>query len=385
MLNVMFVQGGAELAGAERVLLALLRHLDHRRVHPVVAFLARGPVVDLVDEAGADVVLLPESGRLRHAHRIPGVVGELAWTAQERGIDLIQATGEKMSVYGGWAARRAGVPGVFWLHDSPASRDGGAWLAQAAMAVTPRASVVSCSRWLGEAFAQRWRLPARPILNGIELDRLPAQGDGAALRAEFGWPEDTTVHTHVGRLQRWKGAEVFLRAAARVGDADPSARFLIVGGALFGREQRYAEGLPDLAASLGLEDRLRFAGHRDDALQLMASSDSIVHCSLRPDPFPTVVLEASCLGVPIVATRTRGPEEVIEHGRTGLLVAPGDADDLASNLLRLADPATRQRLGSTARREGLVRFRAQRMATEFTDHWTELVGGARPVDREVSA
>lgn len=380
MINVLLVQGSAELAGAERVLLALLRHLDRDRTRPVVAFLADGPVVDLVVEADVEVRRLAPVGRVRDFRNARAVVGALEEEIRTTGSHLVQATGEKMALYASVAARRAHRPSVAWLHDSPASRhEPAAALVQAVLALAPTSSVITCSRWLADAFNRRLRLGATAIPNGIELDRLPTPTSGRSrLLAAADFPGDAVVLGHVGRLEAWKGADVFLRAAAEV--RDPMARFAVVGGALFGRDQAYARSLPALAAELGLGDRVWFSGHRDDALELMSGMDAVVHCSTRADPFPTVVLEGMALGRVIVATRTRGPEEAITHDTTGLLVSPGDAGELAAVLGDiLRRPDQRRRLGTAARRHAVERFDAARMAQEFQTHWCALVDRtARP-------
>lgn len=377
-MRVLFVQGAAERAGAERVLLALLRHLDRSVVDPVVAFLADGPFIDEVAECGIRTVRLESPGRLRNPIHAPRVVRDIEGAARDLGVDVVQATGEKMSVYTGWASRRADrIPCVFWLHDAP-GHGPAAFAAQTAMAMSPRARVVTCSEWLAAAFSRRGVRGATPIPNGIELEHLPTptetRGGRERTLAETCWPRDSIVFTHVGRLQRWKGTETFLRAGARVTAADDRARLLVVGGALFGREQAYAEQLPHLAAQLGLGDRIHFTGYRSDALELMGASDATVHCSVRPDPFPTVVLESMALGVPIVASRTRGPEEAIRHGHTGLLTDPGDDVGLAEAMLELARSRDlRRRLGETAAVHARRRFDARRMASDFESLWSTLV------------
>lgn len=375
MIRVLFVQGAAELAGAERVLLTLLRNLDRSEVDPVVAFLARGPFVDDVRDVGVETLLLPPAGRLRDLPGLPSIVRALTRTVRESRADVVQATGEKMSILTGWAARAARRPAVFWLHDAPASRGPAGRIVQRAMSLTPHASVVACAGWLARDFSRRLRIRATAIHNGIDPDGLPRPGSAReTLTSDAGWPADAVVVGHFARLQRWKGTEVFLRAAARVAASRPEARFLIVGGALYGREDAYARSLPRLARDLGLDGLVRFTGYRADALELMGSVDAVVHSSLLPDPFPMVVLEAMALGRPLVATRTRGPEEAIDDSRTGLLVAPGDSRALAGAIDDLvASPALRRRLGDGARAAVLERFSARGMAARFEELYRTLV------------
>lgn len=371
-MKVLFVQGAAERAGAERVLLTLLGHLDRTQVHPIVAFCARGPFVGEVADAGVEVLELREVPRLRQPWRAPTAIRELAATIREVEPDVVQATGEKMAVYAGWAARLAGRPCVFWLHDSPGTSPG-ARLTQLAMAATPREAVVSCADWLARAF-RPYGLRVHAIQNGIDLSTLRAPpGARPILLEEAGWPEDAAVVGHFARLEPWKGTDVFLRAAARVARQVPEARFLVVGGSLYGRGEPYATSLPGLAEELGLAERVHFTGYRTDALDLMAGCDVVVHASRRPDPFPTVVLEGMALGLPVLATRTKGPEEQIVDGVDGLLVPPHDVSGMAGAIEALCrSPDLRSRLGRAARGAVVERFDARTMAGRFEDLYRSL-------------
>lgn len=383
MTTVLFVQGGAERAGAERVLMSILRHVDRSQVRMVVAFLADGPFVDEVREAGVEVRMLPSAGRLRDLARVPAAVRALRALIDELDPDVVQATGEKMSVYAGLACRASATPCVFWLHDSPwgpRTHGPGTLATQAAMAATPHAAVVSCARWLADEFARRYRMPGVAIPNGIELDRLPPADEVAATRDALldaaGWDPDAVVLGHFARLQKWKGTDVFLRAGADVIARHPDTRLAVVGGAMFGQDEQWAAGLPALARELGIAEQVHFTGYRSDAMALMAAVDGVVHSSLRLDPFPTVVLEGMVLGRPVVATKVRGPEESLEHGVTGMLAEPGDVASLAAAMAEVASsPERRHELGDAARATALARYDARRMAADFESFWRELVEG----------
>ena len=118
-----------------------------------------------------------------------------------------------------------------------------------------------------------------------------------------------------GRLQRWKGQDVFVEAAAEVARRHPQARFAIVGGSVFGLEPEFLEGLKRRVAELNLVDRLVFTGFRKDVAALMAACDVVCHTSRVPEPFGLVVIEAMMLGRPVIATRGGGPSEIIDSGR----------------------------------------------------------------------
>jgi glycosyltransferase involved in cell wall biosynthesis len=125
---------------------------------------------------------------------------------------------------------------------------------------------------------------------------------------------------------------------------------------------------------LGLGDKMRFLGHRPDAVSVMAAADVVVHASREPEPLGIVIMEAMALGKPVIASRTRRPEELIDDGRTGVLTAPDDVDQLAAAIDKLASavPAERARIGAAARDAFREEWSAQAMAERFASALTEI-------------
>ncbi len=172
--------------------------------------------------------------------------------------------------------------------------------------------------------------------------------DRAAARAALGVASDTPVIGWVGRLDRKKRVEDFIRAAAVVTVKRPTARFVVIGGPdAFMPE--YAQELRQLATSLGLAGRLDFLGDRSDVPALLAGLDLFVWLS-RHEGMPHVVAEAGAAGLAVIATRDNGTLEQIEHGVSGIFVPHEDPDTVAVAILQLIDnPAERRRLGSALR------------------------------------
>ncbi len=164
----------------------------------------------------------------------------------------------------------------------------------------------------------------------------------------------------VGRLIPIKGHVVLLRAFRRVLDARPDARLDIAGRGVL------EHGLKDFARELGLADAVRFVGHVSPVQRAVEESFAVVVPSLG-EGFGMVALEAMERARPVIAASIGGLEDLVREGETGLLVPPGDAEQLADAMLRLAsDPELAAAMGLEARRRAVERFPEDR-CTERTE------------------
>ncbi|MGW8182234.1 MAG: glycosyltransferase, partial [bacterium] len=94
-------------------------------------------------------------------------------------------------------------------------------------------------------------------------------------------------------VRYWKGSHIFVRAAAEVLKVLPNTIFLLVGESQFGKDQEYKQYLTELVThKLNLKDKIKFLGFRKDVYSIIAAADCLVHCPIKSDPLPTIVLEA---------------------------------------------------------------------------------------------
>lgn len=199
------------------------------------------------------------------------------------------------------------------------------------------------------------------IHNGIEPDefRATVRRSATDVRASLGIPADALVIGNSGMIKVWKGQMVLVQAMARLRDRHPNAYCLIVGGTSdsFDGDAIYLKQMQEFVASHGLTERVKFAGYQQLVAEFIQVFDIMVHTSIDPEPFSRSVLEGMTMGRPMVASRTGGTPEAIEHGVTGLLVEPGDVDGLAAELdVLIRDGALRSTLGDRARRRIDQRF-----------------------------
>ena len=181
--------------------------------------------------------------------------------------------------------------------------------------------------------------------------------DGASLRRELGMEGSGFLLVGVvGRLVPDKGGTFFLKAAARVAAEIPGARFLFAGR---GTEE---ERLREEAAALGLSERVRFLGFREDVPQVTAALDLSVLPSVDCDASSAVLKEAMALGRPVVATDIGGASEIVVHGESGLLVPPADPEAMAQAIKEILLREDRGRaMGEEGRRRVMSEFSRERL------------------------
>jgi glycosyltransferase involved in cell wall biosynthesis len=166
------------------------------------------------------------------------------------------------------------------------------------------------------------------VPSGIDLGKFDCVGDTSYLEREFGIGGSTTVIGNVAALAPHKSQADFVRAAGIIKREIPGARFFIVG------EGEVRPDLEALIGELGLERDVTLTGFRRDVLSLLSMFDCFVLSSYL-EGLCTSIMDAHVLGVPVVATRTGGVPDLVEDGRTGLLVPPRDPKELAAGVVRM--------------------------------------------------
>jgi glycosyltransferase involved in cell wall biosynthesis len=230
---------------------------------------------------------------------------------------------------------------------------------------------LAVSRDIADELVERLGWPAAKIevlYNAVDPARFEVEAP-AGLREELGAVGRPLVLT-AARLDAQKGHPFLLRALAAV----PEAVLALAGE---GPERR---ALEDLAAEVGVADRVRFLGRREDVPQLLAACDVFALPSLY-EGSSLAVLEAMAARRALVSSAIGGTDELVEDGRSGLLVPPGDAAALAAALRRLlADPELREELAANARERVERELTRERMAARVSAVYRELVGDGGLVD-----
>ncbi len=207
------------------------------------------------------------------------------------------------------------------------------------------------------------------IYNGISLDRFECEGTGN-IRNELRLCNDSKLVGMVANVRRAKGYECFIRAAKRVCETEPRARFVCVGDI----DERVAKPLRKLLDELALGDKVHFLGFRQDVPEILEALDVFV-LSSTSEGFSLATIEAMAAGKPVVVTSCGGPQEFVDHGSNGYLVPVGEADALADRISELlANPDRAAELGKRARFKVSNEFSVEQMIARYEELYEHLIG-----------
>lgn len=250
--------------------------------------------------------------------------------------DIVHCHSSKAGVVGRLAAKWAGVPTVYYTPHAYSFQS-------LEFSKTKKRLFVMIERWLGQhattailhvsegecAYARQYRL-AEPrrlkvIYNGIPDIPLP---DRATVRRSIGLPEDPVIVGVAARFNEQKDPMTFARIAGQIAQQSPDTLFVYIGdGPLLEQVRAFVE-------EHGLQERVLLPGYRDDAEFAVGAFDAYLLTSLY-EGFPYSLLEAVRAGVPVVATRTVGSDEIVIPGENGELFRVGDVQDGAEKLLQV--------------------------------------------------
>jgi UDP-glucose:(heptosyl)LPS alpha-1,3-glucosyltransferase len=216
----------------------------------------------------------------------------------------------------------------------------------------PQPEVLAVSGYMRDQILESYDVdPSRVhiVPNGIDLDAFsPAlrARHRAGARRDFGIPEEALCILIVGHNYRLKGVHMGMRQVRRLRDAGVDAHLLVAGRGTDvlqrARARRWARGL-------GISEAAHLAGVVRPVLRAFAAADVFMHPSTH-DAFGFVVLEAMATGLPPLTSPWAGAAEVVDDGRSGFVVDPGDEDSMFRRLTELTDPSARARMGAEARR-----------------------------------
>lgn len=376
-MKILFYNHTGKVSGAERVLLMILKGLERSRFEPVLLCPETGPLQTLATEVGVTCRTLPALDArftlrvdrlLKYFWSFVVVMSQLRREVKNANPDLVHANSIRSGLVATTATLGLSTKVVWQLHDllpshplSSAIRCFAFLFARAPMIAVSQSVAVN---FAGRLFSLRNRI--RVILNGIDVDRFViSEVTRAAKRAELQLSNDEFAVGIVGLITPRKGQLELLQAFKQV--PVPNAVLLIAGSAVFNRDGEYEQLLRTTVTQLGLEQRVRFLGERNDVPELMQSFDALVVNS-SGEPFGLVVVEGMAAKTPVIAASTGGIPEIIQHGRNGWLFPTRDVNALAQTITTVATHTTAE-IVAEARRTVEKRFTQDRYLKDIQEFY----------------
>ncbi len=224
-------------------------------------------------------------------------------------------------------------------------------------------AVVAVSRHTAEHLVRVEGAPpskVHVVLNGVQLERTCVNAGAAARVSNELAAGDKRLLTVPARLHPEKGHEHLFRALPALRRSSLAPFLVLIAG-----DGPSARDYRQMVSELGCSDVVRFLGFRRDLADLIAASYAVVLPSLA-EAFGIVLVEALYIGAPVIATTAGGIPEIVDDGRDGLLVSPGDPAALEQALRKLLnDPSLRERLAGAGRERVAGRFSFERMVREY--------------------
>ena len=341
-IRVVHIIAKLELGGAQECVLDLLKHLDPLRFE---TFLITGSEGILLPDAekirGLNLIIIPEFKREIRPGKDLLALGKMAailWKLRrENPRILINTDGSKAGILGRWAGWLAGIPVRIHSFHGFGFNDYQNFLVR---------SLYIFSEWITARISTRMIFVSRSNLEkargygiltgdrgviircGINQERFRKVAiDRAEKRKELGFSPESPLVGMIACLKPQKSPLDYVRVARLVKTEIPDCQFLLAGDGVL-RPQ-----MEDLVRELEMEESFRILGWRRDIPEIMKTLDLLVLTSLW-EGLPLVFIEALAAGVPIVATRVDGAEEIIEEDVNGSLCAPRDIPDLARKVIR---------------------------------------------------
>lgn len=353
--------------GAETVFIDLVTRLPKEKYRSLAVIRGKGWVYEELCRRGVVPILLDAKGSFNWRY-----LQKLVQLIRQDNVDIIQSHLLGASVYGAMAGRLTGTPVVATIHGEVdiGRRERLQWLKIGALNIGAQ-KIIAVSGGLRDDILRRTSLRREKveiIYNGIDTAAFHRPRSNT-LRRQFGWTDKEFVIGCLGNIRPAKGYDILLKAVALLGQDSPY-RFVVAGQP---DKSGLYERLLEQHTALGLQDRVRFLGFLDDPAQYLASLDLFLSTSTT-EGLPLSAIQAMAAGLPLLATRVGGYEELVSDRENGWLVPAGSPQAIAEAIQQLgADTGLRDRLAENARRHVQATFDSRVMFERYQTVYDRLL------------
>lgn len=353
MKNILFLHSSAELYGSDRSLLNLVRGLDKKKYQLFVILPCDGPLAEEIKKIkGVNVFLFPVavlrrknlsiSGMYRYCKDYRESCKFLKKFIDEHKIDIVE-TNTSVVFPGAVMAKKMKKESIWHIREIISNKFENRIISF--MMNRYADVIVANSKATAEALKVRQE-KIRVVYNAVEFDNTNKP-------KKIG---SRVIVGMAGRINRWKGQQLFVDAAKEVHKKYGKVAFLIAGDAYKG-EDYIKEALEEKIKVEGLEGSVKLLGRVEKMSEFYDELDIFVLPSVRPEPFGLVIVEAMGRGIPVVATRHGGPMEIIRDGENGFLVDYNNAKEMAERIAKLIeDSETYQSISEKGMKEARKKY-----------------------------
>jgi glycosyltransferase involved in cell wall biosynthesis len=345
--------------GAETVFIDLVTNLPTDKFRSVVLIRGKGWVYEELSRRGIKPLILDAKGSFNWRY-LRGLVKVI----RDNKVDIVQSHLLGSNVYCALAGliTRKSVVATFHGAVDIGENERFKWLKFGAINFGANA-IVAVSNSLSENIANRtplWASKTKVIYNGINTAdfKCPASD---ALRNKMAWNEDDIIIGSLGNIRTAKAYDVLLQAVALLKEHSHQFRFVIAGqskGPLY-------DDLLKLKSDLGLDDIVHFLGFNDDPAEFLSNLDFFL-LSSTSEGFSIATIQAMAANLPVIATRSGGPQEIITHQKNGWLIAPGNPELIAEALDKLSnDHQLCQSLAKAGKEHAIKTFDVKNMISAY--------------------
>ncbi|MCM8780184.1 MAG: GT4 family glycosyltransferase PelF, partial [Candidatus Omnitrophica bacterium] len=349
------------VGGVETGAVDLAKYLI-RQGHQAVVISAGGSLVKELESLGARHYTLAVNKK--SFFNIKAMIPQVTKIIKEENIDLVHVRSRVPAWIGFFAARGANKPFITTCHGYYAKHFFSRAMGWGKLIICP--SEIIAQHMIEDFGAPHERI--RLIPRGVDIEKF-----------QFISPDQKISNIFnigiIGRITPIKGHTYFLKATARVVRQfnRPKIKIWIVGDAP-DKHQEYKEEIRMMVRRLGLEHCTEFLGTQRDIPTVLSHLNLLVMPSTTHEAFGRVIVEAGVSGVPVIATAVGGIKDIVEHEKTGLLVAPGDSEGLSQEIIRLVkDQELAVKLAQNAYKKAVENFNARLMAERTIEVYKEAI------------
>lgn len=383
MKNILFLHAGAEMYGADKVMLDLICGLDRKKYTPHVILPENGVLVESLKKENVKVEVLPYPimrrkyfnpiGIFQYCFNLIKYSYKLNKIGEKHQIDLVH-TNTAATLEGCYVSQKLKIPQLWSIHEIIVNpklmfKFTSYLISKFSTITVTDSNAVKQHLITSNYFNDN---DIKVFYNGVNGERFNPNVDSEYLFDEWNIPKNVKIIGMMGRINSWKGQKDFLRAANIVMEEHQEVYTIFVGSAFKGEEWRERE-LKELIAQSPYKDRIINIGYRTDSEAIYKLYDIFVLPSTNPDPLPTVVLEAMATGKPIVGYRHGGVCEMVEDERNGLLAEVNQPEDLATKInVLIENDDLRKKMGRNSRKRLLTKFSIEAYIENYSNEYDRL-------------